>query len=155
MARRKEILGVTSPPFWMPGLMLLAGMGIPVMAALNGALGTRIGSPAAAAILFSIGLVCALLVVAATGGIEAAKIFTAPPVLFLGGAFVAFYVLSITMLGPRMGIAPAILFVLIGQLISAALIEHMGLFGAPRTPITTERGLGFALMVASVWLVKR
>lgn len=155
MACKTGIFGVTSPPFWMPGLMLLAGMGIPIMAALNGALGSRIGSPAAAAILFSVGLVCALLAVAATGGIETAKVFTAPPLLFLGGAFVAFYVLSITMLGPRMGIAPAILFVLIGQLISAAAVEHMGLFGAPKNPFSIERGIGFALMATGVWLAKR
>jgi uncharacterized membrane protein YdcZ (DUF606 family) len=57
--------------------MFLAGTGIPVMAALNGALGSRIGAPAAAAILFSVGLVCALLAVAGTGGIETARILTA------------------------------------------------------------------------------
>ena len=38
-------------------LMLLAGLGIPLMAALNGGLGTRLQSPAlAATILFLVGL---------------------------------------------------------------------------------------------------
>jgi len=144
-----------SPPYWMTGVMLLAGIGIPIMAALNGSLGARIGPPAAAAMLFSVGLLCAMLAVAATGGIDFANIFTAPPHLFLGGALVAFYVLSITMLGPRMGVGSAILFVLIGQLVSAVVIDHVGLFGAPKTPISIGRVVGLALMVAGVWLARR
>ena len=50
------------------GIMLLAGVGIPVLAALNAALGQRMGSPAAAAaILFCVALSIAALATLATG----------------------------------------------------------------------------------------
>ena len=48
-------------------IMLAAGIGIPVLAALNAALGTRIGSPAgAAACLFVVAFLSALVVLAFT-----------------------------------------------------------------------------------------
>ncbi|MGB1209674.1 MAG: DMT family transporter, partial [Paracoccaceae bacterium] len=49
-----------SPPVWSLALiMCVAGIGIPALAALNAALGVRIGSPwAAAAVLFAIAFVC-------------------------------------------------------------------------------------------------
>ena len=140
---------------WMAGVMLLTGIGIPVMAALNGALGTRIGAPAAAATLFAVALACAVAVTLVSGGASVTKLAAAPAYLFAGGLFVAFYVLSITLLAPRMGVASAVIFVLLGQIVSAAIIDHFGLLGAPQSPITLPRAIGLAFMVAGVYLARR
>lgn len=140
---------------WMSGVMLLAGFGIPVMAALNGALGLRIGASGAAAVLFAVGFSCACAAAFVSGGVDISTLSGSSPLLFAGGLLVAFYVLSITMLGPRMGIGTAVLFVLMGQLVSAGIIDHFGLLGAPRTPMSSARWLGFGLMAIGVWLAKR
>ena len=51
-------------------LMLAAGLGIPLMAVLNGGLGFRFGSPAlTATVLFSMGLVLAIIYLFSTGGL--------------------------------------------------------------------------------------
>lgn len=136
--------------------MLAAGIGIPVLAALNAALGRHLGAPAlAAAVLFCVALLSALVVVAVTGPRNLAALATAPRHLFLGGVLVAFYVLSITFIAPHFGVGNAVFFVLIGQLISAALIDQFGLFGATQTPLTLTRGAGLALMAAGVLLTQR
>ena len=63
--------------------MLAAGIGIPVLAALNAALGRHLGAPAtAAAILFSIALLTALTAMIVTGTQGVSKIVTAPRHLF-------------------------------------------------------------------------
>ncbi len=112
-------------------IMLVAGIGIPILAALNAALGARIGSPAAAAtVLFAVAFGATLLVLIATGPQALAKIMSAPKHLLLAGLLVAFYVLSITYVAPHFGVGNAVFFVLLGQLISAAAIDHFGLFGA-------------------------
>jgi transporter family-2 protein len=49
---------------------------------------------------------------------------------------VAFYVLSITWIAPTFGVGNAVFFVLLGQLVSAAMIDHFGLFGAQVTPVS-------------------
>jgi len=146
---------MSPPALWMSAVMLLAGIGIPVMAALNGALGARIGPPAAAVTLFTVAFTCALAAMVATGGASYTKLTATPVYLFAGGLFVAFYVLAITMLAPRMGVATAVLFVLLGQIVSAALIDHFGLLGAPQSPITLPRAIGLFLMVVGIYLARR
>ena len=106
-------------------VMLAAGMGVPLLAALNAQLGVRIGSPAVAAcVLFAVGLaVSAGVAVMTAGGGALARLVTQPPFFLFGGVLMAFYLLSITWIAPRFGLGNAILCVLMGQMVSAAIIE--------------------------------
>ena len=136
--------------------MLAAGIGIPVLAALNAALGQRLGSPlAAGSILFVVAFLCALVVTALSGHLpRVAGAGSAPKHLFLAGALVAFYVLSITWVAPKFGVGNAVFFVLLGQLISAAAIDHFGLFGAQVSPLSLTRAAGIGIMAAGVWVTQ-
>lgn len=137
-------------------VMLLAGIGIPVLAALNAQLGARLGSPVAAAFcLFIVAFSGTVVVLALTGsGLALRHLPEAPKHLFLAGLFVAFYVLTITWIAPRFGVGNAVFFVLPGQLISAAMIDHFGLIGAPVSPLTLTRSAGIALMAAGVFVTQ-
>jgi bacterial/archaeal transporter family-2 protein len=135
-------------------IMLSAGIGIPVLAALNAALGQRLGSPAAAAaILFVVALVPTLIILRVSGGSFSAAP-SAPPHLFLAGLLVAFYVLSITWIAPHFGVGNAVFFVLVGQLLSAAVIDQLGLFGARQIPLDPVRVAGLGLMGVGVFLTQ-
>jgi len=137
-------------------IMLAAGIGIPVLAALNAALGRYIGSPAVAAtILFVVAFAVSAIVALATNPQAVTKLASAPKHLFLGGTLVAFYVLSITWIAPTMGVGNAVFFVLLGQLISAATIDHFGLFTAQTSPLTLTRAAGIALMAAGVFVTQK
>ncbi len=137
-------------------IMLFAGIGIPVLAALNARLGARIGSPAhAALVLFCIALAVTALVLLITRATLDAPLFGQPKHLYLGGTLVAFYVLSVTFIAPHFGVGNAIFFVLLGQLISAGLIDHFGLFGAIPSPITATRAAGIAAMSLGVYLTQK
>jgi transporter family-2 protein len=135
--------------------MLAAGMGIPLMAALNGGLGQRLGSPiAAGAVLFGLALFVTLLVWSLVGGrVPMERFAQARWFLYMGGLFVAFYVLSITQIAPSFGVANAVSFVLLGQLIAITLIDHVGFAGMPITTVSWSRLVGLVLMAAGVWLV--
>lgn len=138
-------------------IMLLTGIGIPVLAALNGGLGARLGSPMAASmILFGLAFLIAAAGAAMTGSMGQVR-FTAeiPLQFYFGGLFVAFYVIAVTFIAPRFGVGNAIFFVLVGQLISAATIDHFGLFGAIRSAIDAKRIAGIMLMIAGVWLARK
>ena len=137
-------------------IMLAAGIGIPLLAALNAALGKTMGSPAAAAvILFTVALLTAVVAATVTGPGAVLKAAGAPKHLFLGGVLVAFYVLSVTYIAPSFGVGNAVFFVLIGQLISAAAIDHFGLFGAQISPLTLTRSAGLAIMGFGVWVTQQ
>jgi len=137
-------------------IMLAAGIGIPVLAALNAALGRTIGSPTvAAAVLFVVAFLTALIVALATNPQAISKLTTAPKHLLLAGVLIAFYVLTITWIAPIIGVGNAVFFVLIGQMIAAAAIDHFGLFGAAVTPLSPLRAAGIALMAVGVFLTQK
>ena len=137
-------------------IMLAAGIGIPVLAALNAALGRFIGSPAmAATVLFVVAFMTALIVALITAPQAVGKVASAPKHLLLGGVLIAFYVLSITWIAPVIGVGNAVFFVLIGQMIAAAIIDHFGLFGAQVSPLNITRASGITVMAFGVFLTQR
>src|SRR3982750_1873756 len=137
-------------------MMMVVGMGIPVTAALNAGLGQHIASPVGASvILFAVGLVMTALVLAFVGP-PARGVFSAlSPWYYAAALGVVLYVLSVTWSAPRIGVGNAIFFVLLGQLIAAALIDHFGLFGAAKSSLTLQRGIGLAVMAIGVYLAKK
>lgn len=137
-------------------LMLVSGVGIPVMAALNAGLGRHLESPTAAtAVLFGVGFLAALTVAVLVGLPAPASFRNAPAHLYLGAIFVVFYVLAITFTAPRIGVANAVFFVLLGQMLAAATIDHFALMGAIRTAFTWRRGFGLALMCVGLYFARR
>lgn len=136
--------------------MLLAGVGIPLLAALNAALGVRLGSPiAAATVLFAVAFTATLILLVVTKPNLILGVASAPRHLLLAGLLVAFYVLSITFIAPHFGVGNAVFFVLLGQLISAAAIDQFGLFGNPISPISLTRACGIGLMAAGVFVTQQ
>ena len=137
-------------------IMLIAGIGIPVLAAMNAGLGRFIGSPAiAASVLFLVALSAALITSALTGLTPVTRLASAPKYMFLAGLLIAFYLISITYIAPKIGVGNAVFFVLLGQLISAAAIDHFGLFGAVPTALTTTRAAGIAIMAVGVFVTQK
>ncbi len=138
-------------------LMLLAGVGIPIMAALNAGLGARLENPAySAVILFSVGLLGSLFYLLLSRSAPSSYWPSGiPSMYYLGGLLVLFYVLSVTWVAPRFGVGNAVSFVLLGQLLSMSTIDHFGLMGAGIYPFTWQRFAGLILMVAGVFLVVR
>jgi transporter family-2 protein len=139
-------------PFYV-ALSTLAGVLIPIMAALSGTLGRTLGNPwAAAAIVCAGGFVMVLAFTLATGSAHVSwdVLARARPLQLLAGFGFAFYLLSITWLAPRFGVGNAVMLVVAGQIASAAVIDHFGLFGAPQEPIDLMRAAGLAIMVTGV-----
>ena len=137
-------------------MMLIVGMGIPVTAALNAVVGTHLESPVAAStILFGLGFILTALVLAFVGPPRLSAFSTVPIWSYAAVIGVFFYVLSVTWSAPRIGVGNAIFFVLLGQLIAAATIDHFGLFGALKTTLSARRAVGLLVMAIGVYLAKK
>lgn len=136
-------------------ISLAAGIGIPIMAALNAGLGARIASPwAAAVVLFMVGLLSSTIILAWMG---IPKMPTQlPPVHFmLAGVLTAFYILTVTAIMPRFGVSNVVFFVLLGQIFSATVIDHYGLFNTEPLPVSPIRLLGVLLMIGGIFLARK
>jgi transporter family-2 protein len=106
-------------------------------------------------ILFGVGLVLAGVALAFAGVPGAAQVKAVEPWRLLGAVLVVFYILAVTWAAPRIGVGNAIFFVLLGQLIAAAAIDHFGLFGALKTTLTLKRAIGLLVMALGVYLAKK
>ncbi|TAG30723.1 MAG: DMT family transporter [Rhodobacterales bacterium] len=139
------------------GIMLAAGVGIPILAALNAQLGGRIGAPMAAGVVaMSVALVVAVAAVSLTGQARALALVVSQPLwLLLAGVLMAFYLLSITWIAPRFGVGNAEFCVLLGQMLAAAVIDHFGLFGARIVPMNGQRLAGILTMAGGLVLIQR
>jgi transporter family-2 protein len=150
-------MNVLDHPIFYAAFMLVVGLGIPVFAALNGNLGARLQNPVMAAIIaLSVGIVACLGVMLLSGKIPNLVVESSIPFYYyLGGLFVVFYVLGMTWIAPRFSVVNSVAFVLLGQIISMAIIDHFNLLGAAYHPISTQRFIVIALMAIGVLMSVR
>lgn len=130
-----------------------AGVLIPVMMILNGHLGRALGSSwIAVSALFLTGFLTSLVFMAIARPVlpNLAAFSGVPPQFYMGGCVVAFYILSVTILAPKFGVGNTVMFVVMAQLCSSAMIDAWGLFGAAVRPVTALRLAGLAIIVAGV-----
>src|SRR5262249_43650699 len=136
---------------------LAAGALIPAIAILNARLGRAPGSALhAPGGRFVIGVfaavVCAVALTHSWPDLgQLASALLAP---HTGGLIVAFYVVSATLLAPRVGVGNFIVLAVSGQILSSALIDHFGLFGAATRPLDALRIGGMALVVVGIVLTQ-
>jgi transporter family-2 protein len=131
----------------------LAGAFIPVMAILSGRLGKSMGEALhASVILFGVGfLFCLTVALVLTKSLpNAADLASAKPIEYLGGFIVGFYVISATLLAPRIGLANFIVCAVSAQIIISVVIDHFGLLGAMVRPVSMTRLVGIGLLIAGI-----
>ena len=138
-------------------VMLIAGLGIPIMAALNGGLGSKIQSPIlASTLIFFVGGFISLLYLYFSNSLPTSMPSASIPFYYyFGGIIVAFYIFSITWVAPKFGVGNAIAFVLLGQLISMSAVDHFSFLDAPQYSFSLHRCAGLLLMAAGVFLTVR
>ena len=131
----------------------LAGAFIPAMAILNGRLGRAIGEPLhAPVVLFGVGflfcLSCALIMTQSLPNLN--QLRDVRPIDYLGGFIVGFYVISATLLAPRIGVANFIVCAVSSQILVSVVIDHFGLFGATVRAFNWHKLLGVSLLIAGL-----
>jgi transporter family-2 protein len=135
----------------------LSGAFIPVMGVLNTRLGRSLGDPVhASVVLFAVALVASVATsLAMTRGLPSpAGLMTAPLITLFGGLIVVFYVVSITFLIPRFGVANSIMFVVVAQIVTSAAIDQFGLFGAAVRPVGWLKAGGLVLLIAGLTITQ-
>lgn len=135
--------------------MLVAGLGIPTMAALNASLSNRIGSTfIAVGILLVVALIVTVFLAFTTKDIPASiHNNNTPWWLYCAGILFVIYISSVTWVIPKFGVANAIGCVLFGQLIAMTLLDHFGAFGLTKYAITPARLLGLVIMATGIFII--
>ena len=137
-------------------LTAAAGGLIAAQAPINAGLGRSTGSLPAALVSFSIGTVALAVIVVLSGKAGGlSSTFDVSWYYLLGGFLGALYVtnalIAVSAIGAG-GVAAATVF---GQLTTSVVIDRLGLFGLDQVPLSPERLLGIALLLAGTVLVVR
>ncbi|RWR12166.1 DMT family transporter [Siminovitchia fortis] len=133
-------------------LPLAGGLAVGMQAAINGGLGKKVGSIEATFISFCIGTAALFFMVLFLGKGNILAVSEVPKYQLTGGILGAFYLAAIVFAVPRIGVSMSFLAVITGQLLISALIDHFGLFGAPKIPMDLKKVIALCLMLSAIYL---
>ena len=136
-------------------LTLFLGVILAVHLAMNGKVGAAIGNtPVANALFWCIGAVTAVIIGAI--GWQAGALAPLADVskwLLTAGALGAILVFAIAFLIPRVGPGALFIALLTGQVLTAMVLSHYGMLGAPVEPITLVKLVGAVVMIGGAAIV--
>lgn len=135
-------------------LALLSGVAMALQGSLNAALAKIIGLLQATLVVHltaTITVILLLLFPLSPGSLG--EIAQAPWYLLLGGIIGVLITYGVVVSIPRAGVALATTAIIVGQVTTALIIDHWGLFGLEKIPFTWWKALGLVLLASGACLM--
>jgi transporter family-2 protein len=135
---------------FLAGLALIAGIAVAFQGATNQGLLKVAGIGPALLVNTVVVLVGVVCLWVATGAETTFFPAGASGVLYLGGVFGFIVIVAAVLVFPRLGAAYAVALMVCGQCLAALIIDHYGLMGMDKSPVTLLRVLGVVLVAGGV-----
>jgi bacterial/archaeal transporter family-2 protein len=135
-------------------LAIAAGATAAIQSAANAGLKAHIGLGNALLVNTTVVLIGTIVLWVAMGAQTTFFHPDAPWTLYVGGVCGFATIAALALTFPKLGAAWAIAMMVLGQGIAALAIDHFGLLGMPRDPLTATRLLGVALVAAGVVVMR-
>ena len=136
-------------------MMVCGGMAVALQPSINARLAQRIGAYESSMISFAVGTIAMLAVVLVSGKGSLRGVMATEWWELTGGVLGAFFVTLTIISVPRLGTAAVMAAVITGQLMTGALLDHLGAFGLRQLPFSPLRLLGMVLLAAGAALIIR
>lgn len=78
-----------------------------------------------------------------------------PWYVFFAGLFGLIVLSAISFLIPRIGVSPAMMLIILGQIIIGAVLDHFGLLGTVQRSFSLKQVAGIGVMLLGVWMTVR
>lgn len=139
--------------YFLLALMFCGGMAVAVQPSINARLAQKIGAFESSFISFAVGTLAMLLILLVSGRNDLRGVAGASWWELTGGLLGAFFVTLTIITVPRIGTLAVMASVIAGQLMTAALLDHFGMFGLRQIPIEPRRLTGMLLLACGAALV--
>ncbi len=134
---------------------LIAGIAIGLQGPFSSVIGQRLGILEGVFIIHLGGAAAALLPLLFMGGGRLGGWQSLPWYVLCGGVLGLVVVGAMAYLMPRIGAAPAMVLIIVGQLTVGSFLDHFGFLGLPVAPMTLHRLAGLLMVFSGVWLTVR
>jgi len=135
-------------------LAATAGVAMAVQGSINSVLGKVVGRMEATLIVHVLAtIVVGLILLFRFGNGDFSKIPEAPWYVYLGGLINVLIIYGVIAAIPRVGVAPATTAIIVGQVSTALLIDHFGMFGLERICFSWWKGAGLVLLAIGTKLM--
>jgi transporter family-2 protein len=131
---------------------LLGGLSIGLQSPMASLITQKLGMLESVFIVHAGGAVVALIPLLVMGGGRLSQWRSLPWYALGAGAFGLIVISAISFMIPRVGVAPALIILLAGQLIMGAVLDHFGWLGLTQHPLDVPRVIGLMVVLAGVWL---
>ena len=142
------------------GLVFVGGMLVAAQGPIYARLSQGLGHGSLLAVFFAFATVAALtgalaFLAGSFRGFSAATLAQLPVWVWLGGLFGAVHVVISMHSVPVLGLTQFLVSVVTGNLVGAAIYDHMGAMGLQVRPFSLSKAVGLFLVVAGVGIVAR
>ncbi|WP_120943904.1 DMT family transporter [Helicobacter labacensis] len=136
---------------------LLAGMALALQAPINAALARDMGGVRVFAAFFSffVGTLCLLILARVLHQLqgETLKLLAHQEWWkYIGGILGAFVVFTTIISAPKIGLAPMIVFLLVGQLCMGLFLDSLGAFGLAQKTIGLSKMVGLGVVIVGIFI---
>ena len=137
--------------------VVLGGAATALQAPTNAKMMGAVGSPVNAAFVsFAVGTAAlGILAVVLQVRPDIAASRALPWYAWVGGLYGAIFVVAAAWGVPRLGVATTIILMVAGQLLLSVVLDHFGVMGMPKQPISLGRVAGIGLVIAGVLMVRK
>lgn len=138
-------------------MAIFAGLLIPLQAGLNAQLGHAVKDPAYGAMLsFVVGLIGIFLycLIARVDFAQLKGGFQIPWYYWSGGLMGAFFVVTLIVAPPKLGMALTLGVTIAAQLVLGLLVDHYGWFGVPKDTISWPKIGGVLMVIGGLFLLR-
>lgn len=132
-----------------------SGLTMALQGTLNSALGKVVGLWETTFIVHAVGTVVVgiLVFICHLGACDLGKWISAPWYTYLGGVLSVLIIYMVARSIPVVGVASATTAIILGQTLTAAVVDHFGLFGVERIPFSWHHIAGIFLMAGGAFLL--
>jgi transporter family-2 protein len=141
---------------WLVFLIgILGGVAVGLQSPMAGAIGQRLGGVASSFIVHVSGAIFSGLFLFIRGGEKIREWRTLPGYMLFAGLFGLLLYMTISVTLPRLGSTMMVVLIIVGQLVTGAIIDHFGLLGVATRHIDPLRVLGLVVLVLGAYLIAR
>ena len=131
---------------------LIGGVAVGLQGPLASLMSQKIGTLESVFYIHLGGTLAALIPLLFYGGRNLSRWREVPWYALGAGALGLIVIAAMSYMVPRVGVAPAVVLIVAGQLLVSVVLDHYGLLGAHSRPFDLTRALGLLLVFLGVWV---